>query len=146
MLSTPRKIIVMIALLVMPILAVAADVTTSNHHAVGSENPISLSNVMQILASFVAVIVFIFFTAWLVRKTGRFSISNNKSIRVISSMSLGMREKIVLISVEDVNIVVGVAPGQIRTLHVLGKGPEKSGSDVNKDSDMFGRIMGSFSK
>jgi flagellar protein FliO/FliZ len=146
MLSTPRKIIILIALLVMPIMAAAADVTTINHHSLGSDNPISLSSVMQILASFAAVIAFIFFMAWLVRKTGRFGISNNKSIRVISSMSLGMREKIVLISVEDVNIVVGVAPGQIRTLHVLGKGPHKSDSDGNKDSDMFGRIMGGFSK
>ena len=39
-------------------------------------------------------------------------------------MPLGMREKIMVIEIGEVNIVVGVAPGQIRTLHVLESGIE----------------------
>ena len=61
-------------------------------------------------------------------------------------MSLGMREKIVVVNVEGVNIVVGVAPGQIRTLYVLGDSSPEEGPALDKAGEGFGRIMGNFLK
>ena len=45
-----------------------------------------------------------------------------------------MREKIVLIEVGKENILIGVAPGQIRTLHVIHNGIElKDGIPAQND-------------
>ena len=96
----------------------------------GMENPLSLSYVIQILISFLAVVIFIFLLAWLMRKTGRFGSGSGQTIKIISSMSLGMREKIMILNVGGENIVVGIAPGQIRTLHVLN-----SEIDINKQDE-----------
>ena len=42
--------------------------------------------------------------------------------RVVGGLMISPRERIVLIEVEDTWIVVGIVPGQIKTLHTLPKG------------------------
>ena len=64
-------------------------------------------------------------------------------------MSLGMREKILVIEVGGENIVVGVAPGQIRTLHVLDGNVELAkNSDVKShiENRGFKQLIDKFSK
>ena len=41
----------------------------------------------------------------------------NQKIKVIGGVALSPREKIVLLQIADECLVVGVVPGQIRTLH-----------------------------
>lgn len=43
-------------------------------------------------------------------------------LRVVGGLMVGNRERIVLLEVDDVWLVVGIAPGQIRTLHTMQKG------------------------
>jgi flagellar protein FliO/FliZ len=43
-------------------------------------------------------------------------------MRIVSSLPVGARERIILLELEDTWLVVGVAPGEIRTLHTLPKG------------------------
>ena len=114
-----------------------------------SDNPITISYALQIAISFLAVIGFILILAWLIRRTGRFGVQNNKILKVIASMSLGMREKILLIEVEGVNIVVGIAPGHIRTLHVYEKNinaDQKDNNYPNKEGAGFKHIMAKYLK
>lgn len=131
---------------VFPAMVYAADVPANNHHIVAGDSPISFSYIVQILFSFAAVIFFILFLGWLMRKSGRFGVSGNKNIRIISSLSLGMREKIVVVNVEGINIVVGMAPGQIRTLHVLGDGLVGKEKDADAEDRGFGPILGKLLK
>jgi flagellar protein FliO/FliZ len=142
--SMIRKIIILLSLNLIPLIA-TADISAGIHHNAGADNPITFPYILQIIASFIAVVVFILFLAWLMRKSGRFGSVGNKRITIISSMSLGMREKIVLVNVDGVNIVVGVAPGQIRTLHVA-TGKEHDEPLTNDDRDGFGRLLGKFLK
>jgi len=44
------------------------------------------------------------------------------NMRVISGIALGPKERIVLVEVENNWLVIGIVPGQIRTLHTLPKG------------------------
>ena len=129
--------------------ATAADLTQGGAHIVNPDNPVSISYALQIVVSFVAVIGFILLLAWLMRRTGRFGVENNNILKVISSMSLGMREKILLIEVEGVNIVVGIAPGHIRTLHVYEKNKNSEHQDerkASKDGGGFKQIMAKYLK
>jgi flagellar protein FliO/FliZ len=146
MLPIIRKILLFLGSCSISTLAAAADITSKTSHVAGADSPVSISYILQILSSFIAVILFILVIAWLMKKSGRFGVSNNKVINIVSSMSLGMREKIVVVNVEGVNIVIGVAPGQIRTLYVMGESPSKEEIVSDQAGGGFGRIMGNFLK
>jgi flagellar protein FliO/FliZ len=44
------------------------------------------------------------------------------ALRVIAGTSVGPRERVVLVEVEDTWLIVGVAPGQVNALHQMPKG------------------------
>lgn len=142
------KIIIRIICLI-PNIAFAEALTKQGANLSSAESPMNISYVAQILVSFLVVIGFIFFMAWLMRRSGRFGYGSGQIIKIISSMSLGMREKILVIEVGGENIVVGVAPGQIRTLHVLDGNVELAkNSDVKShiENRGFKQLIDKFSK
>jgi flagellar protein FliO/FliZ len=65
------------------------------------------------------VLIVFFLCVWGVRKLGGLTVSSAEKMRVVSGLSLGMREKIVLLQVGKKQLVLGVTPGRIETLHVL---------------------------
>ena len=141
--------IICVILYIIPKMAIAEALAKQGADLASVDSPMSLSYVAQILISFLVVIGFIFFMAWLMRRSGRFGYGSGQVIKIISSMSLGMREKILVIEVGGANIVVGVAPGQIRTLHVLdGDAELTKKSDVNGhiENRGFKQIIDKFSK
>lgn len=75
-----------------------------------------------------AVIALIFMLAWLFRRYGNLAILNRSQIEILGGVSLGTREKAVLLEVEGEKILVGVTPQQITRLHVL-KGDGSSNAD-----------------
>ena len=60
-----------------------------------------------------------FLCAWGVRKLSGLTVSGAEKMRVVGGLSLGMREKIILLQVGKKQLVLGVTPGRIETLHVL---------------------------
>ncbi|MDP3539399.1 MAG: flagellar biosynthetic protein FliO [Azonexus sp.] len=60
--------------------------------------------------------------AWLARKISGGKGFGQGGIKIVGGVTLGPRERIVLIEVGDEWLVVGIVPGQIRTLHRLEKG------------------------
>ena len=123
----------------VPTLCFAEVVEKHGPRIVSADSPISISYLLQILFSFVVVIGFILVMAWLLRRTGHLGRSDGQVIKIISSMSLGMREKILVLEVGKTNIVVGVAPGQVRTLHVIeGDININNKGDLNNYSEQRG--------
>jgi len=53
------------------------------------------------------------------RKLNGLSVADHRTIRVLGSAKVGSREKILLVTVADRQLLVGVAPGGIRTLLVF---------------------------
>jgi len=71
------------------------------------------------LAGLVAVLAVIFALVWLLRRFGTFSRLAPGSFRVLAAVSLGSRERAVLLQAGGKQLVLGVAPGRIETLCVL---------------------------
>ena len=67
----------------------------------------------------VVVLLLIMLLAWAVKRFGRLPMASRGAVQIIGGVSLGTREKAVLLSVQGTRLLVGVAPGQVRTLHVL---------------------------
>ena len=85
-----------------------------------SSEPIGADVILQLVLSMVLVIGVIILFAWLMRRVGRFSGQTGGTLRILGGLSLGTREKLVLVKVGDTQLLLGVAPGRINKLHVLG--------------------------
>ncbi|WP_019556707.1 flagellar biosynthetic protein FliO [Thiomicrorhabdus arctica] len=73
----------------------------------------------QILVSLVLVLVIIFVAAWLLRRYGRFPGVADGHLKVIGALSVGQRERIMLLQVGKEQVLVGVTSNQISMLHLL---------------------------
>ena len=83
--------------------------------------PVGAGDYLQMLFGLLLVVGVIFGMAWLVRRMGSFQQVSHGALRILGGLSVGQRERIVLVQVGDRQILIGLAPGQIRTLHVLDK-------------------------
>jgi len=79
-------------------------------------------SVMQIIFSLVLVLAAVALVAWLMKRINLPQHGAASLLKVISGVAVGPRERVVLVEVNDTWLVVGVAPGQVRTLHTLPKG------------------------
>ncbi|WP_291994538.1 flagellar biosynthetic protein FliO [Candidatus Accumulibacter sp. ACC003] len=84
---------------------------------------VSLAAMLQTLLALALVIGIVFLAAFLLRKlNGGRGFGSSGPLRVVGGLMIGSRERIILVEVDDTWIVVGLVPGQIRTLHTLPKG------------------------
>lgn len=96
----------------LPQVAVAA--------AKGAESP-AAGGFLQMLMGLFAVLAVIAGAAWLVRRLGRLPSGIHGVVRVLGGMSLGARERVVLVQVGETQLLLGVAPGRVQTLHVFAQ-------------------------
>lgn len=59
--------------------------------------------------------------AWLAKRMPGAVASSNKSLRVVASLAVGQRERVVVVAVGDTQLLLGVGPGGTRTLHTLSE-------------------------
>lgn len=79
---------------------------------------------LQATLALLLIIALLFGATWAARKVSGGKLFGQGNLRVVSGIALGPRERIVLVEVEDQWLVIGVVPGQIRTLHTLPKGSD----------------------
>jgi flagellar protein FliO/FliZ len=65
------------------------------------------------------ILLLIFFLAWFMKKLGYSNISGQGQLQMLATLNLGQKEKIVLLQVGKQQLLVGITPNQINTLHVL---------------------------
>lgn len=80
-----------------------------------------VGGLFQILFGLIAVLAIMAFAAWSYKKIGPVTTSNQLPVKVIGGVSVGNREKIMVVEVADQWIVVGVTSNQINTLSTLPK-------------------------
>jgi flagellar protein FliO/FliZ len=82
-------------------------------------SPLSGGVLLETAGGLVLILVLIFALGWLLRRFGRLPMSAKGEIAILSGVSLGPRERAVLLRVGNTRLLVGVAPGRVQTLHVL---------------------------
>lgn len=100
----------------LPVLAQAADAAspTPAVSAAGS--------LLQVFIGLVAVLLLIAATAWVAKRFGVTRGGASNVLQVISSASVGARERVVVVEVGESWLVVGVAPGSVNALMTLPRG------------------------
>ena len=79
------------------------------------------TGLLQILLGLIAVLALMGVTAWLFKKMGPVNTGNKISVKVVGGVSVGNRERIMVVEVADQWIVVGVTANQINTLSTMPK-------------------------
>jgi flagellar protein FliO/FliZ len=90
-----------------------------------SAEPLSLAAVLQIVTALALVTALIVGAAWAMRRFGRLPAGGNSRLRMIGGIHLGQRERIIVLQAGDEQLVIGVTPGCIRTLHVMPQGEDE---------------------
>ncbi|MCF6202786.1 MAG: flagellar biosynthetic protein FliO [Methylococcaceae bacterium] len=80
---------------------------------------VTSDHVMSWALGLIIVIALFFACIWLMRKMGALPENSKQKMRVIAGLSLGGREKVMLVQVGEKQIVLGVSPGRINNLLVL---------------------------
>ena len=75
----------------------------------------------QVTLSLLLVLAAVFAAAWVVRRLRAFGKFNNGALQVITEIAVGTKERVVLIQVGSQQLLIGVAPGRVSTLHVLSE-------------------------
>ena len=65
------------------------------------------------------------------KKMNRFQAVTDESLKILGGISMGSRERVVLLQVGEEQLLIGVSPGRINTLHVLETPIENSAAGVS---------------
>lgn len=82
-------------------------------------SPLSTANVVNTAVGLAVVVALMLALAWVVRRFVQTPGMARGQIRLLGGVSLGAREKAVLLAVGGRRLLVGVAPGRVQTLLVL---------------------------
>lgn len=97
----------------------AAQQTAGQAAGAQSMETMAVSSILQMTFGLIIVLLLIFGTAWFMKRFGRLQGGLSDQLKVVGSMAVGTRERIVLIQVGEKQVLVGVTPNAIQTLHVL---------------------------
>jgi flagellar protein FliO/FliZ len=79
----------------------------------------AVGDLFQVLLGLAVVLGLMMAAAWALKRFGVKRMAGGAAIRVIGGVSLGGRERILLVEAADLWIVVGVAPGRVNTLATM---------------------------
>lgn len=99
--------------------------------------PVSSGSIVQIIFSLLLVLAAIVLVAWLLRRMNVAQQGTGSFLKVLGGVAIGQRERVVLVEVNDTWLVVGVGPGQIRTLHTLPKSELKISASQTEPANNF---------
>lgn len=104
-----HRVLLLIVLLAVSTLALADDA--------GPIDPFTPSYILKLVVSLAVVLGLMFALAWLLKRFGRIDArSRNYPMKVLTQISVGPRERILLLEVGDRQMLVGVTQGGVEPL------------------------------
>lgn len=97
----------------------AAETATNPSVPALAVEPLAGGSLAKLGLGLFAVVFLIVAMAWVMRRMGGLPGAATGSLRVLGGLSMGTRERVVLIQVGETQLLLGVAPGRVQTLHVL---------------------------
>ena len=113
---------------------------TTARTAAEAASPLALSSLLQLTLGMLVVLGLIIGIAWLLKRTGRFQVAAGGGLRILGGLSMGTRERVVLLQVGETQLLLGVAPGSVKTLHILDKPLEQTHPSAAKGAGFTGQL------
>lgn len=102
---------------------------------------VSASTYVQAILALGLIVALLAGTAWFARKVSGGKGFGQGGMKVVGGVALGPRERIVLIEIGDSWLLIGIVPGQIRTLHTLPKGANLPDSNLPSADKPFAQWL-----
>jgi flagellar protein FliO/FliZ len=80
---------------------------------------VGAGSLTQVTLSLLLVLGIVFAAAWVTRRLRGFGKFGNGALHVVTEIAVGTKERVVLVQVGNKQLLLGVAPGRVSTLHVL---------------------------
>lgn len=80
---------------------------------------VGAGSLTQVTLSLLLVLGIVFAAAWVTRRMRGFGRFGNDALKVVTEVAVGTKERVVLVQVGKQQLLIGVAPGRVNTLHVL---------------------------
>lgn len=77
------------------------------------------TQLVQVLGGLGVVLAMVMVLAWLAKRVTHSRMSGTHGLRLLGGLSVGAKERIILVQAGDTQLLIGVAPGSLQTLHVL---------------------------
>lgn len=106
-------------LLLLPFAALA-DEAAKAAPALSGDGP-GMAQLIQMILGLLVVLGGILGLAWFMRRMPGMQGRSLGGLRVLAGLPVGTRERIVLVQVGETQLLLGVAPGRVQTLHVLDR-------------------------
>lgn len=111
----------------------------------GSELDSMTGPLVRMVVSLAAVLALVAGLAWLLRRFRGGQLQGGL-IQIVSGLSLGPKERVVLLRVGDEEVLVGLTPSGISPLHVMGRpvgdGARRAAADFTAEMERAGRKAG----
>jgi flagellar protein FliO/FliZ len=104
-------------------------------------DPLAFSSLVQLTLGMLAVLAIIIGLAWILKRSGRFQVTAGGGLKILGGLSMGARERVVLLQVGETQLLVGVSPGSVKTLHVLDT-PLVHGNEAGSEGSGFAQQLG----
>lgn len=105
----------------VPVSPARAEAAASATAAGSRAAAVGPGDVLQVLLALLAVLILIALAAWLMRRYVTMPAGRAGALRLLAAISVGQRERVVLVQAGETQLLIGIAPGQVRTLHVFDK-------------------------
>lgn len=115
--------------------APVASKTTLSKLSATSSDASSGGHFLKMIVGLLIVVICILFLAWLAKKMNRFQSLSDNSLKIIGSLGMGTKERVILLQVADQQLLVGVTASQINTLHVLDTHVDVDTTQVEDNQD-----------
>ena len=104
----------------------------------------------EVTLALIVILALIAGLAWVMKRMRGFGVGANDRIRVLGERVLGPKERCVLVRIGDTDILVGVAQGNVRAIHVFPAGanteappaPADAGPQLPNFKDLLLKSLG----
>lgn len=125
----------------LPLLAKAQEAQPeSSGDGMGAGTPDTMVTALTLGAGLVVVLAVILFSGWIARRVQGLGGVNTQALKVVAVMSVGQKERVALVEVGGKQILIGVTPQSVRTLHVFDE-PVVTGSQPAGNSDFARKLQ-----
>ena len=103
-------------------------------------DPVNAGSVMQLLAGLILVVALILLLGWLVKRYSGLP-GQNRALRVVASLPLSARERLVLVQAGDQQLLLGVAPGRVSLLKSYDQALIEPGAAMGEFASRLQQVM-----
>lgn len=101
-----------------------------------------MAQLAQLGGGLLLVVGLIFLIGYLMRRVGPLAPQGGQHIRLVSSLPLGPRDRLLLVDVGGKQMLLGASPGRINTLHVFEEPVAEVAAGGSMNSDFAKTLRG----